>query len=193
MIGSPLARHASRPPNTTRRIWPASRSCLSGAGSCHHNTTSDGQRQVPDWKGEVVDTRARTCLATAPRRNATRPSAAAMPDWADRGGIREAPLPRRPSVPPTSAVTPWKHPAARSSSGRMSPTQSRRARMPILATMAETVSTGWGLMARYSASFCVAESPEHLRNRASYRSAADSRYRSPLPASAAPPCRVRYG
>jgi hypothetical protein len=66
-------------------------------------------------------------------------------------------------------------------------------RMPILATMAETVSTGWGLMARYSASFCVAESPEHLRNRASYRSAADSRYRSPLPASAAPPCRVRYG
>jgi hypothetical protein len=55
MIGSPLARHASRPPNTTRRIWPASRSCLSGAGSCHHNTTSDGQRQVPDWKGEVVE------------------------------------------------------------------------------------------------------------------------------------------
>jgi hypothetical protein len=55
MIGSPLARHASRPPNTTSRIWPASRSCLSGAGSCHHNTTSDGQRQVPDWKGEVVE------------------------------------------------------------------------------------------------------------------------------------------
>ena len=191
MIGSPLARHASRPPNTTRRIWPASRSCLSGAGSCHHYTTSDRQRQVPDWKGEVVEHSGPHVLGHGTEKER---------DEAERRGSADWPTVEESEKPHCAGGLQCpQHPQSRRRDtqlrGVLQDECRRRKvgeRMPILATMAEAVSTDWGLMASYSAS-CVAESPEHLRNRASYRSAADSQYRSPLPASAAQPCAYGTG